>query len=357
MFGFNWGIVSKLTKQYKIAVLPGDGVGPEVTTEAVKVLDSTDLNLEFIEAKVGGRAYVEEGDPLPPEAKHVCDEADAVLFGAVEHHYAPYGVPRKVMIFLRMEKDAYANVRPLKQYPGVFPPQSAPSWKNIDMVIIRDNAEGFALKHEGELWDDMGVDKRVITRLRAQQINMFAYDYVAEHNRKKLTCIDKSTWLYADRMFRSSFDKVSELFPDIEREHMIIDLASMMQVQDPSSFDVVVTPDIYGDILSGVVIGQIGGLGMAPSACIGNKFGFFEPIHGTAFDIAGKNIVNPIASILSAKLMLEWLGEVEEADRIENAVSTVLEEGRIRTPDIGGNSSTVDVGDAIASHVARKHQS
>jgi isocitrate/isopropylmalate dehydrogenase len=138
---------------------------------------------------------------------------------------------------------------------------------------------------------------------------------------------------------------------------MIIDLASMMQVQDPKSFDVVVTPDIYGDILSGIVIGQIGGLGMAPSACIGNNFGFFEPVHGTAFDIAGKGIANPIASILSAKLMLEWLGEVEEADRIENAVCTVLEEGKIRTPDIGGNSSTVDVGDAIASHITHKHQS
>ena len=156
-------------------------------------------------------------------------------------------------------------------------------------------------------------------------------------------------------MFRSSFDKVSELFPDIEREHMIIDLAAMMQVQDPSSFDVVVTPDIYGDILAGIVIGQIGGLGMAPCVCIGNRFGFFEPVHGTAFDIAGKGIANPIASILPAKLMLEWLGEGGEADRIENAVCMVLEEGKVRTRDIGGNSSTVDVGDAIASHIARAH--
>jgi isocitrate/isopropylmalate dehydrogenase len=344
-------VESSLAKHYKIAVLPGDGIGPEVTNEAVKVLEATDLNFEFIEANVGGRAYVVEGDPLPLEAKQACDEADAVLFGAVEHHYAPYGVPRKVMIFLRMEKDAYANIRPLKQYPGVFPPHSAPSWKNIDIVIIRDNAEGFALKHEGELWDDMGVDKRVITKLRAQQINMFAYEYAVDHSRKKITCVDKSTWLYADRMFRSSFERVSELFPDIEREHLNIDLASMFQVQDPGRFDVVITPDIYGDILSGIVIGQIGGLGMAPSACIGNKFGFFEPVHGTAFDIAGKGIANPVASILSAKLMLEWLGEVEEATRLENAVSKVLKEGKVRTPDIGGCSSTVEVGDTIASYV------
>ena len=342
-----------MAKTIKIAVLPGDGIGPEVTSEAVKVLDATDLNLEFIEANVGGKAYVVEGDPLPPEAKQACDEADAVLFGAVEHHYAPYGVPRKVMIFLRMEKDAFANIRPLKQYPGVFPPHSAPSWKNIDIVIIRDNAEGFALKHEGMLWDDMGVDKRVITKLRAQQINMYAYDYTVEHNRKKITCVDKSTWLYADRLFRNAFNTVSELFPDIEREHVNIDLASMFQVQDPSKFDVVITPDIYGDILSGIVIGQIGGLGMAPSACVGKNFGFFEPIHGTAFDIAGRGVANPIASILSAKLMLEWLGEVEEANLIEDAVCKVLEEGKIRTPDISGCSSTVEVGDAISSYVVR----
>jgi len=342
-----------LINTYKIAVLPGDGIGPEVTAEAVKVLEATDLNLEFIEAKVGGRAYVEDGDPLPPEAKQACDEADAVLFGAVEHHYAPYGIPRKVLIYLRMEKDAFANVRPLKQYPGVFPQHSAPSWKNVDVVIIRDNAEGFALKHEGSLWDDMGVDKRVITKLRAQQINMFAYDYAVKHNRKKIICIDKSTWLYADRLFRSTFENVAELFPSVDRESMNIDLAAMLQVQDPNRFDVVVTPDIYGDILSGIVIGQIGGLGMAPSACIGSEFGFFEPIHGTAFDIAGKGVANPIASILSAKLMLEWLDEVEEASRIENAVCRVLEDGEIRTPDIGGFSSTADVGDAIASRIEK----
>jgi len=332
-----------MAKTIKIAVLPGDGIGPEVTCEAVKVLDATDLNLEFIEVNVGGKAFVEAGDSLPPEAKQACDEADAVLFGAVEHHYAPSGGPRKVMIVLRMEKDAYANIRPLKQYPGVFPPHSAPSWNNIDITIIRDNAEGFSLKHEGELGEDMGVDKRVITKLRAQQINMYAYEYAVEKNRKKITCVDKSTWLYADRLFRSAFERVSELFPGLEKEHLNIDLASMLQIQDPGRFDVIVTPDIYGDILSGIIIGQTGGLGMAPSACIGNRFGFFEPVHGTAVDIAGKGVANPIASILSAKLMLEWLNEVDEANLIEDAVCKVLEEGKIRTPDIGGRSSTIEV--------------
>jgi isocitrate/isopropylmalate dehydrogenase len=340
-----------MVKQYKIAVLPGDGIGPEVTHEAVKVLQATDLSFEFLEHDVGGKAYVESGDPLPPEAKQACDEADTVLFGAVAHHYSPYGIPRKVLIFLRMEKDAYANIRPLKSYPGVHLPHFAPTWKEIDVVIIRDNAEGFALKHEGHLWDDMGVDKRVITQLRAQQINMFAYNYAAKHDRKKISCVDKSEWLYADRQFKSSFDKVAEAFNDVEREHVNVDIAALRQTVDPHAFDVMVTPDIYGDLLSGIVIGQIGGIGMAPSACIGNHFAFFEPIHGTALDIAGKNIANPIASILSAKLMLEWLEEEEEALKIDNAVSTILSEGKVRTPDLGGSSSTSDVGDAITDHV------
>jgi isocitrate/isopropylmalate dehydrogenase len=340
-----------MTRSEKIAVLPGDGIGPEVVREAVKVLEATGLNLEFIEGKVGGRAYIESGDSLPEEAKEAVDTADAVLFGAVEHHYAPYGIPRKVLIYLRMEKDAYANVRPLKLYPGVFPKHRAPTWDDIDIVIIRDNAEGFALKHEGHLWDDIGVDKRVITQLRAQQLNMYAYNYAAQRGRKKLTCIDKSAWLYADKMFRSVFKKVAEVYPDIEREFMNVDVAAMTQTMDPGRFDVIVTPDIYVDILSGIVIGQTGGIGLAPSACIGEDFAFFEPVHGTAWDIAGKGVANPIASILSAKLMLEWLSYDREALAIEGAVSSVLSEGKVRTPDLGGNPCTSEVGDVIAAHV------
>ena len=340
-----------MTRSEKIAVLPGDGIGPEVVREAVKVLDATGINIEFIEGKVGGRAYIESGDSLPEEAKEAVDMADAVLFGAVEHHYAPYGIPRKVLIYLRMEKDAYANVRPLKLYPGVFPKHRAPTWDDIDIVIIRDNAEGFALKHEGHLWDDMGVDKRVITQLRAQQLNMYAYNYAVQRGRKKLTCIDKSAWLYADKLFRSAFKKVAEVYPDVEREFMNVDMAAMTQTMDPGRFDIIVTPDIYGDILSGITIGQIGGIGLAPSACIGEDFAFFEPVHGTAFDIAGKGVANPIASILSAKLMLEWLDHEKEALAIEEAVSSVLSEGKVRTPDLGGNSCTSEVGDVIAARV------
>ena len=340
-----------MAKSTKIAVLPGDGVGPEVTREAVKVLNATGLGFEFLHCDVGGRAYIETGTPLPEEAMDACDEADAVLFGAVGHDYAPYGIPRKVLIYLRMEKNAYANVRPLKLYPGVFPEGNERSQRNVDVVIVRDNAEGFALEHEGYLWDDMGVDKRVITHYGAQKIAMFAINFAIKNGRSKVTCVDQSNWMYSDKLVWSAFERAAKRQPEVECEHMSVDVAAMMMARRPTYFDVVVTPDIYGDILSGIVVSHIGGVGMAPSACIGDNFAFFEPIHGTAWDIAGKGVANPIASILSAKLMLEWLGHSEEAQSIEEAVCGVLMEGMVRTPDLGGRSSTSEVGDAIAAYL------
>jgi 3-isopropylmalate dehydrogenase len=340
-----------VTRQYKIAVMPGDGVGPEVTEEAIKVLEATELSFEFLHCNVGGKAYIQTGNPLPDEAKEACDEAEAVLFGAVGHDYAPYGVPRKVLIYLRIEKNAYANVRPLKLFPGVYPPEDQRSQQDIDVIIIRDNAEGFALEHEGFLWDNQGVDKRVITQYGAQRIALFAYTYALKEGRSKITCIDQSHWLYSDKLFRKAFKVMADRYPNIESEYVSVDVAAMMQAIDPTSFDVIVTPDIYGDILSGFVIGQIGGVGLAPSACIGDDFAFFEPIHGTAWDLAGKGIANPVASILSAKLMLEWLGSKEEAASIEQAVATVLAEGEVKTFDLGGSASTSKMGDAIADKV------
>jgi isocitrate/isopropylmalate dehydrogenase len=340
-----------LSRQHKVAVWPGDGIGPEVTREAVKVLEATDADCEFIEGTVGGRAYIEYGDPLPPMAMEACEEVDALLFGAVATDYAPYGVPRKVLTYLRVDRDAYANVRPLKLYPGVYPAHHTPHLDDLDVVVVRENSEGFALRHEGYLWEDKGVDERVITHFGAQRIAMFACNYTVREGRAKVSCIDQSGWLYGDRKFRSAFKKVAEKYRTVQKDYQNVDVAAMMMVQDPNVFDVIVSPDIYGDILSGILIGQIGGVGLAPSACIGENFAFFEPVHGIALDITGKGVANPIASILSAKLMLHWLGEEEEAQKIEAAVASVLREGRVRTPDLGGSSSTSEVGDAIAGKV------
>jgi 3-isopropylmalate dehydrogenase len=339
-----------LGRSFKIAVWPGDGIGPEVTAEAVKVLDATDVGFEFVEGTVGGRAYVEFGDPLPDEAKEVCEKTDALLLGAVGQDYAPYDVPRKVMTYLRVEKNAYANVRPLKLYGGVSTGALVAN-SGLDVVVVRDNSEGFALHHEGYYWDDKGYDKRIITRLGAERIAVFAFIHALRNGRRKVSCVDQSNWLFSDRLFRKGFENVSVRYPSLERDFVSVDVAAMLQVQSPGFFDLVVAPDIHGDILSGIVIGQTGGVGLAPSACIGDEFAFFEPVHGIALEIAGKGIANPIASILSAKLMLEWLGEVSEAQRVEAAVASVLAEGRVRTPDLGGGSSTVDLGNAVAGLV------
>jgi isocitrate/isopropylmalate dehydrogenase len=333
-----------------IAVLPGDGVGPEVTGEAIKVLNATGLDLEFVECTVGGKAYLVEGTPLPQEAKDACEEADAVLFGAVGHDYAPYGIPRKVLSYLRMEKGAYANVRPLKLYPGVKGSNRC-GIADVDVVIIRDNAEGMALEHEGYMWKDGGVDKRVITSFGSKKIIHYAMEYALHEDRQRVSCVDQSNWLYSDKIFRNIFNEVSQEYKQLKTDRVNVDVAAMMQVQNPRSFDVIVAPDLFGDIFSGVVVGQIGSVGLAPSACIGEDFAFFEPIHGTAWDIAGEGVVNPIASILSGKLMLEWLDRRKEALKIEAAVTRVLYEGSVKPKDLGGDSGTSKVGDAVAEYV------
>ena len=338
-----------MARKHKIAVMPGDGIGPEVIRESIKALRATELNIEFIPCDIGGTAYLKNGDPLPPESIQACNESDAVLFGAVGHDYVSYEIPRKVLIYLRLEKDAYANIRPLKTYPGIQ--GHKPNKKPIDIVIVRDNAEGFSLQHSGLLGKTLGTDRRVITQYGAQRIIKYAYKYATTHNRQKITCIDQSHWLYSDKFFRTVFKDLSEKHPTLTNNYQHVDVAAMLITTHPENFDIIVTPDIYGDILSAVAISSTGGVGMAPSACIGDNFAFFEPIHGTAWDIAGKEIANPIASILSAKLMLEYLNETEAAQLVENAVTTVLSEGQTRTQDIGGHSTTSEVGDAIAQKI------
>jgi isocitrate/isopropylmalate dehydrogenase len=218
-------------------------------------------------------------------------------------------------------------------------------------VIIRDNAEGFSLQHSGMLAKTLGTDRRVITQYGAQRIIKFAMKYALENQRKRITCVDQSHWLFSDKFFRSVFDQLLENQTALEGDHQHVDIAAMMLASRPQDFNIIVTPDIYGDILSAVLINKVGGVGMAPSACIGDNFAYFEPIHGTAWDIAGKSIANPLASILSAKLMLEYLEEKKEARIVENAVDSLVAEGKTLTLDLGGDSSTSAVGDAIVNKI------
>ena len=338
-------------RNYRIAVLPGDGVGPEVITESVKVLDVLGLDLEFVYCDVGSTAYAKTGTPFPEEAMEACDEADAALLGTVGQSYAPYEIPKKVSTYLRIDRDAYASVCPLKLFAGVYPPEDVRSQRDIDIVVVRDNIEGFSLNHEGYIWDGEGVDKRRTTHEGASRIVEFAFNYALKEDRRMVTCIDAHNLLFSDKVFRRAFKITSEKYPHLSTEWMSVNIASMMLTRYPDRFDVIVVPYVYGDMLMGSIIGQIGGVGLAPSASIGDEFAVFEPVHGAAWDIAGRGIANPIGSILSAKMMLDWLGLQGEGAIVENAVRSTLNSGKVRTPDMGGNSSTSEMGDTIAFYV------
>jgi len=340
-----------MARQYTVAVLSGDGIGSEVTAQAIKVLEALDLQFEFIYCAVGSQAFNLTGNPIPDETKEVCEKADAVLLGAIGYSYAPYGIPLEVLHHLKLERDAFAHVCPLKLYPGVFLSDDPRSGGDIDVVFIRNNSDGFALEHEGYLWGDKAVDVRTITSEGARRIVEFACEYAIREGRSKITCVDSHNYLYGDKLYRSVFDEVVQGHPELEPDYVSVNVASMMLASNPRFFDVILTHDIYGDILAWQVIGQIGGVGMAAAANLGSDFAFFQPVGGAAWKIAGKNIASPIGSILSTKLMLEWLGEREAASRIEEAVRTMLAEGKTRTRNFGGESTTFEVGDAIASIV------
>lgn len=339
-----------MAKTHKIAVLPGDGIGPEVTAEAVKVIEATGLSFEYLECSVGGQEYLRNREPLPDEAIDMVNESDVVLLGAVGHELVPDHISRQVLIFLRMEKDTYANLRPLKTF-AVGKIDNEHATNDIDTVIIRDNSEGFSLTHEGRLESSVGMDKRIITNFGAKRIIKYAYKYAEERRSKNVTCICQHKWLYSDLLFRKNFLEVSKNNSSVASEVLPVDVAAMMISRSPEEFDIIVTPNLYGDILTGIFVSKIGGVGMAPSACIGDNFAYFESVHGAAWDIVGSGVANPVASILSAGLMLQWLGEKKEAWYVETAVKEMLVEGVILTPDLGGHSSTSDLGNDVARRV------
>ena len=335
---------------YEIAILQGDGIGPEVTAEAIKVLKSIGIDFKFTFGEVGSRAYNETGTPIPDETKMICERADAVLLGAIGHSYAPYSIPELVTRYLRIEKDAFANLCHLKLYPGIFSKKEK-STVDIDVVVVRSNIEGFVHQDDGDLWGDEGRDVRTISRGGAERVARFACNYMVKKSRKKITCIDAHNHLYGDKLFRSVFSDVVDEFPGIKTGYLSVNVASMMVAMNPSDFDVILTHDVFGDMLTWHISGQIGGIGMAPQASIGDKFAVFQPVGGAAWQLAGKGIANPFGAILAGKLLLDWLGEEKGAELVDSAVKEVINEGRIFTPDLGGSHRTREVGDAIAEKI------
>jgi 3-isopropylmalate dehydrogenase len=358
---------------YRITVIPGDGIGPEVMAEALKVLRAVEaafpgLRFECKEFRAGALCYKETGTDLPAETLEACRTGDAILFGStgLPGIRWPDGTEIRPQVNLRFILDLYAGLRPIKRYAGV-PPVLAGD-PAIDYVILRENTEGLFASQGGgaKAGDHVVVDSMVITRPGTERIVRWAFR-LAERRRgaladgkRRVTCVDKANVFKSLAFFRKIFDEVAQGFPSVQTEYAYIDAMTMYMVQRPAHFDVVVCENLFGDITSDLGAGTVGGLGVAPSADIGDTVGLFQPSHGTAPDIAGKGIANPIAQILSARMMLDWLAETKQdaqlgqaAQAIETAVERTLADRRNHTADLGGAAKTPAVGDAVAAALKR----
>lgn len=328
---------------YDIAIISGDGIGKEVMESAEFLLDKLDLNFNFNYGEAGFECFNKNGTTLPEETVKIAKNSDATLFGAST---STPGQPSPI-INLRKKLDAYANLRPIKSYKGVKSIKD-----NIDFIIVRENTEG--LYSQKEYGDDKEViAERVITRKASEKISEIAFKLAARRKKQdKVTCVHKSNVLKkTDGIFKESFYKIAKKYPQIKTEDFYVDATAMYLITNPLNFDVIVSSNLFGDILSDESAGLVGGLGLAPSGNIGDKHGLFEPVHGSAPDIAGKGIANPCSMILSTAMMLDYIGEKETALKINEAVEKVVKKGKVLTPDLGGNAKTLEMTEAIVNEV------
>lgn len=327
---------------YKITIIPGDGIGREVMEAAEYILDNIDLEFKFSYGEAGYECYQKNGTTLPEETLENAKKSDAVLFGAIT---STPGQPSPI-INLRKELNTYANLRPIKSYKGVDS-----LYDDIDILIVRENTEGLYSQIEYEQ-DNKTIAERIITRKASEKISKTAFEQCKELGKNKVTCIHKSNVLkLTDGVFKESFYKIGEEYPDIEKNDYYVDAAAMYMITQPQEYQVIVASNLFGDILSDEGAGLVGGLGLAPSGNIGDEHGLFEPVHGSAPDIAGKNIANPCSMILSVSMMLDYLKEFETSENIRTAVETVLEKGKNKTPDLGGTATTMEMTKAIVGEL------
>jgi isopropylmalate/isohomocitrate dehydrogenase-like protein len=343
-----------MSKVYSIAVLKGDGIGLEVTEAAVKVLDavqdsSKNLTLNFLYGEAGYHCIEKYGTNLPEETIALLKQSTACLKGPMTTPEET-GAPVSVAVTLRRMFNLYANVRPCRSFPSVEALKP-----KIDLVVVRENTEGLYSGAEFELAPGVGVALRIITKEASTRIAEFAFKLA--HNRKKhLTYVHKANILrITDGIFKNAVKELAPKYPDVTLDDVHIDAATMQLIKKPESFDVIVTTNLFGDILSDEAAQVTGSLGLAAGANIGETYGMFEPVHGSAPKYAGQNRVNPIATIMAASMMLDYLNEKEAAAKIEKAVLEVLSEGKVRTADLGGSSTTSEMSDAITSKIKAPH--
>lgn len=328
---------NKKDNKYQIAVIPGDGIGKEVMEATISVLDELDVDFDYVYGIAGDECNEEHGTPLPQETIDIIRDSDACLFGAAGETAAD------VIVKIRQEMKMFANLRPVKSYPN-----TKSVFENVDFMIVRENTEGLYIANQEEKTEDGAIAKRIITREAEERIINYAFQYAKDNNRTKVTAVHKANVLKkTDGLFKKIFYEVAEKYPDIDTEDFYVDATAMYLVTQPQEFQVIVTTNLFGDILSDEGAGLVGGLGLTPSANIGADGALFEPVHGSAPDIAGQQKANPIAMMLSAVMMLRYLGENEEADKFDASILKVLSEGKTLTGDLGGSSTTIEVAQAI----------
>jgi isocitrate dehydrogenase (NAD+) len=324
-----------------ITLIPGDGIGPEVADAAKKVLDATGVSISWDEQMCGLSAIVETGDALPKETIVSCRKNQVALKGPTTTPVGGGHVSANVR--LRRELDLYASVRPSRTMEGV------PSrYEGVDVVIFRENTEGLYAGLENQVSTGVVVSIKVVTERATDRIARAAFEYARKHGRKTVTAVHKANIMkLGDGLFLDRVHGIAQEYPDIKYEQAIIDALCMRLVKDPREFDVMVMENLYGDIVSDLCAGLVGGLGVVPGANIGDDVAVFEAVHGSAPDIAGQGVANPLGLIKSSVLMLEHLGELSAAERLGEAIDDGLRSGDALTRDLGGNANTDDVANAI----------
>jgi len=331
--------------RHTITLVPGDGIGPEVAAAAVRVLSATGVSIEWETEFAGASAVGEHGSPLPERVIESIRRNRVALKGPTE---TPVGTGhRSVNVALRKQLDLYANLRPLRTLPGV-----KTRYEDVDVVVVRENTEDLYSGLEHVVVPGVVESLKIITDRASTRIARFAFHYARSHGRKRISAVHKANIMkLSDGLFLDCCRRVAAEYPDVAYDEIIVDNACMQLVLDPTRFDMLLLENLYGDIVSDLCAGFVGGLGMAPGANIGDEGAVFEAVHGSAPDIAGQDLANPIALVLSGAMMLEHLGESTAASRVREAVSGVLAEGKHLTRDLGGTAGTTEIAEAIAARV------
>ncbi len=330
---------------YQLTLIPGDGIGPEVTQAAITVLNATGIQFKWDKVLAGQQAIDKFGSPLPDKTVQILQKNKVALKG-------PIGTPiakgfGSVNVLMRKKLNLFASLRPIKSLKGL-----STRYSDIDLVVVRENTEDLYAGVEHEVVPGVVESIKIITEKASTRIAEFAFQYAKKEKRKKVTAIHKANIMkLSDGLFINCSSKVGEKFPKIAYQEMIVDNTCMQLVINPQQFDVLLLENLYGDIISDLCAGLVGGLGVVPGANIGKDMAVFEAVHGNAPTIAGKGIANPIAMVLTAAMMLKYLGEKKAARAIEAAVNELTDEGANLTPDLGGNASTQQVAKSIAQKV------